>query len=439
MCAPVGGIAVAGWKPFDKLPSTSSGLAQDKPTLPDFHCRITMLVSEFVGMVARIIHRFLKLEAASGIVLSFCAAAALIFSNFWGLSGIYHSFLHLPVEIRAGSLIIAKPLVLWINDGLMAIFFLLVGLEIKREILDGELSSRSKLILPSVAAFGGMICPAIIYASINYTDPTRLHGWAIPAATDIAFSLGVLSLLGKRVPVALKVFLTALAIIDDLGAILIIALFYTDHLALGHLVTAAVLVSALFILNRLRIRTLTPYAIIGILLWVAVLKSGVHATLAGVALAFAIPAGSNRDGTEGLTSKLEHGLHPWVAYLILPLFAFANAGVDLSGFNLQSLTNPISLGIIFGLFFGKQLGIFGFSWLAIKLGLAKLPSNGTWRTLYGVAVLAGIGFTMSLFIGSLSFDDPASEVPVKIGVLVGSCLSATIGYIFLRLTCPRPG
>jgi NhaA family Na+:H+ antiporter len=344
----------------------------------------------------------------------------------------YDALLDLPVSVRIGSLVLDKPLLLWINDGLMAVFFLLVGLEIKREFLEGELSSRSQAILPFGAAISGMLVPAAIYAVLNRHDPVAVHGWAIPSATDIAFALGVLSLLGSRVPLGLKVFLTAVAVLDDLGAIVVIATFYTDQLSATALSLAIVALAFLFLLNRAGVIRLAAYLLVGVVLWVCVLKSGVHATLAGVAVGLAIPLrGAGPSGPSPLRD-LEHALHPWVTYGIMPLFAFANAGISFEGLTVERLAAPVPLGIAAGLFVGKQLGIVGAVALLVRLKLAALPPGATWPMVYGVALLCGIGFTMSLFIGTLAFDDAQHAVDVRLGVIVGSLLSASVGYLVLR-------
>ena len=379
------------------------------------------------------IREFLRLEAAAGIILVFSAGLALVMANTV-LAPFYQVFLDVPVAVQVGALKLAKPLLLWVNDGLMAIFFFLVGLEIKREVLQGELSSWSQASLPGFAALGGMAVPALVYILINLGDAETLRGWAIPAATDIAFALGVLALLGSRVPAALKIFLLALAIMDDLGAIVIIALFYTTGLSLTSLGLAAVGIIILALLNLFKVTRLAAYVIVGIAVWVCVLKSGVHATLAGVAVAFFIPLRAETETGESLLEQLEHKLHPWVAFAILPFFAFANAGVSLEGLTLGSLLAPVPLGIALGLFIGKQLGVFGFAYGAVRLGLARLPQGVTWQQVYGVACLTGIGFTMSLFIGTLAFEDLEHATGVRLGVLLGSLLSAVSGYILLRLT-----
>jgi NhaA family Na+:H+ antiporter len=334
--------------------------------------------------------------------------------------------------------VLNKPVLLWINDGLMAVFFLLVGLEIKREVVEGALSQPSQIALPMVAAVGGMAVPALAYVAVNWSDPTALRGWAIPAATDIAFSLGVLAALGSRVPLALKVFLTTLAIVDDLGSIVVIAIFYTSDLSPVALSLAALFIAGLAILNFAGVRRLVPYLLLGAFLWVSVLKSGVHATLAGVVLAMFIPLKSAGEPDEKRPAiRLEHAIKPWSAWLIMPVFAFANAGLPLGGLSLASLAAPLPLGIMAGLFVGKQIGIMLGAGLLVALGLAALPNGATWRGLYGVAILGGIGFTMSLFIGTLAFpDDATREAEVRLGVLAGSLLSAVVGYLVLR-TAPR--
>lgn len=382
-------------------------------------------------IVARI-QNFLKLESSAGILLMIAALMALIASNSV-LSGLYGGFLTTPVVVQVGALEIAKPLLLWINDGLMAVFFFLIGLEIKREILEGELSSFDKAALPLIAAVGGMAGPALIYVLINWSTPETLNGWAIPAATDIAFALGVLMLLGRSVPTSLKVFLLAIAIIDDLGAITVIALFYTSDLSTMALGLAAIGLAALVVLNRAGVKTITPYALIGVFIWVCVLKSGVHATLAGVLTALAIPIHGKTKEAQSPLHKLEHGLHPWIAFGVLPIFAFANAGVSLSGLSLEDLAAPITLGVAAGLFVGKQIGVFGATFLAVKAGIARRPEGTNWAHIYGVACLTGIGFTMSLFIGMLAFDSRDSLDQVRIGVLAGSILSAIAGVLALKL------
>jgi len=378
---------------------------------------------------------FIKSDTTAGVLLVIATIAALIMQNS-PLSGVYNSFLHTPVAIKFGNLEIAKPLLLWVNDGLMAIFFFLIGLEVKREVIEGHLSSISKVTLPIIAAIGGMVVPALIYIAFNGKDSFALNGWAIPTATDIAFALGILALLGSRVPASLKVFLMALAIIDDLGAIVIIALFYTSELSTLSITIAAIALAVLFILNRLNVASKAAYILVGIVLWVSVLKSGVHATLAGVALAFMIPLKSTNSSGKSFSmlKEMEHGLHYWVSLFILPLFAFVNAGVSLKGVSMQDMLNPVPLGIMLGLFLGKQLGVFGFSFIAIKLGFAKLPDSSNFKQLYGVAILTGIGFTMSLFIDSLAFNDTQIyHYADKLAILLGSFASGVVGYIALRV------
>ena len=372
--------------------------------------------------------RFFQLEAASGLLLIAAAALALIINNS-PLSWLYSSFLDTLVVAQIGALQIAKPALLWINDGLMALFFLLIGLEVKREVLDGQLSKPSQIVLPGAAAIGGMVVPALLYWFLNRDNPAALSGWAIPMATDIAFALGVLALLGKRVPVSLKLFLMTLAIIDDLGAIIVIAIFYSGALSTLSLTLAAACIVALIAMNRLGVVKLGPYMIIGLILWVCVLKSGVHATLAGVTLAFCIPLRTKNAEPSPLLT-LEHALHPWVAYGILPLFAFANAGLSLSGVTAESFTHHVPMGIAVGLLLGKTLGVFGLTWLAVKIGIAALPQGANWGQVLGVAILCGIGFTMSLFVGSLAFEPGVSEYAGmdRMGILTGSILAALIGY-----------
>lgn len=381
-----------------------------------------------------ILNEFIRKESSAGLMLIAVTIAALILRNS-PLSQWYDIFLHTPVEVRFGALNIAKPLFLWINDGLMAIFFFLIGLEVKREILSGHLSSWSQVSLPLFAAIGGMVVPAMIYVLFNIDNSLAIKGWAIPTATDIAFALGILSLLGPRVPVSLKIFLMALAIIDDLGAIVIIALFYTSELSLSSIIVSSLALISLIAMNRMKVIKAGAYILIGVVLWVSVLKSGVHATLAGVALAFTIPLTSKRPngGSFSMLKEMEHNLHGWVAFFILPLFAFVNAGVDLSGVKFEQMFDPVPMGILLGLFVGKQLGVFSFSYLAIKLKLASLPKDSNFSQLYGVAVLTGIGFTMSLFVNSLAFtDDTLFDYTDKVAILVGSFLSGIVGYLILK-------
>lgn len=377
--------------------------------------------------------RFFAQESAPGIVLALAALAALLVSNSpWGAW--YQFFLSIPGQVLIGdqALVLSKPLVVWVNDLWMAVFFFLVGLEIKREFLEGELSGPGQLLLPAVAALGGMLMPALIYTAINWGDSTALRGWAIPAATDIAFALGIVALLGSRVPVSLKVFLTAVAIIDDLGAIVVIALFYTANLSWPMLAGALLSGALLFVLNRLRITRVDVYIVVGLLMWVCVLKSGVHATLAGVITALAIPMRDAR-GQSPLAS-IEHGLHPWVAYGVLPMFAFTNAGVVLDGVSFSTLMSPVPLGIGLGLVAGKAIGVFGAAILMVRSGLAQAPAHASTLQLLGVSMLCGIGFTMSLFIGGLAFAGlgPQFELQLKLGVLGGSLVAGVLGTWLLR-------
>jgi len=383
------------------------------------------------------IRNYIHHESFSGLLLFAAAVLAMVMDNS-ALSWLYDAILNTPVTVRIGDLSLDKPLLLWINDGLMAIFFLLVGLELKRELLEGQLSSRDQMVLPGIAALGGIIVPALIYASINGGDPELARGWAIPTATDIAFALGVMALLGRHAPTSLKLFLLALAILDDLGAIIIIAVFYTENLSFGPMVAALGAIAGLAALNLFRVSRLAPYILVGIVLWVSVLKSGVHATLAGVVLAMFIPL-HNRGGTgaERPLRHLEHALHPYVAYGIMPVFAFANAGISFSGMSFGTLLEPLPLAIALGLFIGKQTGVFAAVWLVVRAGLARRPEGASWMQIYGVALLTGIGFTMSLFIGMLSFADPEHATGVRLGVITGSLLSAIVGFLTLRLAPSR--
>lgn len=377
-------------------------------------------------------------DATGGVLLIACAAVAMIFANS-SLNTFYEAFLSLPVTVAFGDLAIDKPLLLWVNDGLMALFFLLVGLEIKREIFEGHLSSLSQIILPGLAAVAGIAVPAIIYAFINQGDLISIKGWAIPSATDIAFALGVFSLFGSRLPVTLKLFLLSVAIFDDIGAIVIIALFYSHDLSTTSLLIALTGLICLFLLNHFKVRSLSTYMLIGMIVWISVLKSGVHATLAGFVIAWFIPLKTLNEHNQPMAPSLEHGLQPWVAFLILPLFAFANAGVSFAGVTIQTFLNPLTLGIAAGLFIGKQVGIFGICWIAIKCRLAKLPEGSTWLQLYSVSLLCGIGFTMSLFIGTLAFEAYGLQYQsnVKIGVLLGSIASAIIGATIMAYSQPK--
>lgn len=382
----------------------------------------------------KIIEGFIKKESSAGVLLILVTVVALLLQNSF-LSEFYNSFLHTHVEIRFGDLQIAKPLLLWVNDGLMAVFFFLIGLEVKREVMEGHLSSMGQIALPGIAALGGMLVPALVFIAFNQGESFAMNGWAIPTATDIAFALGILSLLGSCVPISLKIFLMALAIIDDLGAIVIIALFYTSELSTMSIIIALVSLIGLFIMNRMGVARKAAYILVGIILWVSVLKSGVHATLAGVALAFMIPLTSkDKEGKKfSMAKEMEHDLHHWVAFMILPLFAFVNAGVDLKGISIDEMFTPVPMGIMLGLFIGKQVGVFGFAWVAIKLGWASLPKESNWMQFYGVAVLTGIGFTMSLFVDSLAYNDTQIyHYADKLAILLGSFLSAIVGYLILR-------
>ena len=375
---------------------------------------------------------FFKLEAASGIVLLFAAVLALIISN-GQLSDIYFSSLEKYIILGTKEFGLKLSVLHWINDVLMAIFFFFVSLEIKREFLQGELSNPKQAMLPIIGAVGGMAVPALFYIIINYSDSTTLNGWAIPSATDIAFSLGVLSLLGKRVPISLKVFLTALAIIDDLGAIVIIAFFYSGNIEIKYLILMLVSVILLVGLNKFKVKSFIPFLVVGVFLWDFTHQSGIHATIAGVLLALTIPH-NIKNNKESMLLKLEHGLSPYVAFGIMPVFAFANAGVSLEGLTFKTLLNPVPLGIVLGLFFGKQIGVFVLSYISIKLKFADKPTGSTWPALYAVSILTGIGFTMSLFVGNLAFANNLEYMDgVKIGVLTGSLLSTLFGYFLLLI------
>lgn len=383
------------------------------------------------------IARFLRQESAAGILLVAAAALAMLIANSPAYS-YYALLLDTPVAVMIGALEIAKPLLLWVNDGLMAIFFFLVGLELKRELLEGELSNKKNIILPGLGAVGGMVVPAAIYIFFNSGDPTGMQGWAIPAATDIAFALGVLSLLGPRVPTSLKIFLTSLAIFDDIGAILIIAFFYTSKISQTALIVSACCVVALFFLNRRGVVDKSMYILVGIVMWVALLKSGVHATLGGVVLALFIPIKSPENPNISPLKSMEHDLHAAVAFIILPVFAFCNAGINLQGIGLDQVFHDVPLGIALGLFVGKQVGVFGFCWLGIKLRLVELPKEISLTSLYGTAALCGIGFTMSLFVGSLAFEETGVNVifDERLGIIIGSLASGIVGYFVLRKSLP---
>jgi NhaA family Na+:H+ antiporter len=376
---------------------------------------------------------FFKMESSGGIFLFVSAVLAMLIANSF-LAPYYQLFLNAPVEVRIGSLEIAKNALLWINDGLMAVFFFLVGLELKRELLEGELSNKKNIILPGIGAVGGMAIPALIYLYFNLNDPIAVNGWAIPAATDIAFALGVLSLLGSRVPVSIKVFLTSLAIFDDIGAIVIIALFYTSKLSLVALGYVALCVPVLWWMNKRNVISRAPYFLVGIVMWVAMLKSGVHATLAGVLLAMFIPMRSKKNPDFSPVKSLEHDLHSIVAFFVLPVFAFANAGINLEGVTMEQVFHGVPIGIALGLFFGKQIGVFGFCWVFIKLKWTQLPKGMNWLSLYGTAALCGIGFTMSLFIGSLAFKGAGVDLPFdeRLGIIAGSLFSGVVGFFLLR-------
>lgn len=377
--------------------------------------------------------RLLKNEATGGVVLIIAAAIAMILANTAGTQQAYQSILNMPVEFRFGSLDISKNLLLWINDALMAVFFLMIGLEVKHELVSGSLATRERAMFPLIAALGGMLAPALIYAAMNHNDPLAIHGWAIPTATDIAFALGILALLGSRVPPALKMFLMALAVIDDLGAILIIAFFYTQDLSVTSLAIAGGAIVVLALLNKMGVRSISLYMLVGMVLWVAVLKSGIHATVAGVLVGFFVPL--KKENGHSPAMHLAHGLAPWVSWVILPLFAFANAGVSLTGVSADGLLSAVPIGIILGLFIGKPLGITLICWLAVKLKIAALPEGTRMQDIASVGLLCGIGFTMSIFIASLAFDAAHEEMVTlaKLGILVGSAISAVMGYTLLRL------
>lgn len=398
------------------------------------------LTSSPLDMVIKPLQVFLRMESAGGLLLMMAAVLALIVANS-PLAPYHQAFLDLPIEVRVGSFGIAKPLFLWVNDGLMAVFFFLVGLELKREVIEGHLSSLRQASLPAFAALGGMLVPAAIYAAFNWGNPVAMDGWAIPTATDIAFALGVLSLLGKRVPTALKAFLLSVAIFDDFGAIVVIALFYTAQLSMFSLMAAAVFIVGLACLNRFGVMRPAAYFVIGIPLWIAVLKSGVHATLAGVVLAMFIPlrVPGNAQSSESPLRQLEHSLHPWVAFGVLPIFAFANAGVAITGLSLADVLHSVPMGIVTGLLFGKQIGVLAMSWLAVRLGLATLPEGVGRVQFYGTALLCGIGFTMSLFIASLAFEQGSADFLglERLGILIGSILSGILGYAVIRFASDK--
>jgi len=378
---------------------------------------------------------FFRLESAGGILLIGAAVLAMVCANT-PLQSYYNLIFDTRVAVQVGEFEIAKPLLLWVNDGLMAVFFFLIGLELKRELMEGQLADRRNMVLPAAGALGGMLVPALIYIGFNADDNSALQGWAIPAATDIAFALGVLSLLGRGVPLALKLFLTTLAIIDDIGAIIIIAVFYTEHISLTALLVVLCCLPLLALLNRRNVAAKSLYVLIGLVMWSATLKSGVHATLAGVLLALFIPLQTGSGTGNSPLKEMENDLHALVAFFILPLFAFANTGISFTGVGIAHLLHPVPLGIAMGLFVGKQAGVFGCCWLLIKLRLVGLPTGVNWRMLYGAAVLCGIGFTMSLFIGSLAFEETGVNrmFDERLGIIVGSLLSGVLGYLLLRMT-----
>ena len=384
--------------------------------------------------MTKTISKCLHHDAAPGVLLLIATVIALLSANFgqaW-----YSQLLNIKLTATVAGWGIDKPLLLWINDGLMAIFFLLVGLELKREVLFGSLGKISAITFPAIAALGGVAVPVLIYSIMNWGDPVAMKGWAVPAATDIAFALGILALLGSRVPVMLKVLLTTVAVVDDLVAIVIIALFYTDSISMMALNVAVAMIIGLFLLNKFKVTRLSPYLILGFILWLAVLKSGVHATIAAVVLAAFIPAGKKLGDPDCKMQGMEHKLHPWVIFAILPVFAFANAGIPLAGVSFSDLFHPIPLGIALGLFLGKQIGVFGFCRIAVALKLTKLPEGMNWKQVYGIAALCGVGFTMSLFIGSLAFDASSGDVVTheRLGILLGSLCSGVVGMLLIRST-----
>lgn len=389
---------------------------------------------QFISMI----QKFLKLESASGILLLAFASFAILLANT-PLRSVYFDFLDLPVSVQIGTFMINKPLLMWVNDGFMAVFFTLVGMEVKRELIEGSISSYQRAIFPAIAAVGGMVVPALFYWAVTLSTPEYQAGWAIPMATDIAFALGIVALLGKRVPIALKVFLLALAIIDDLGAIVVIALFFSNELSGQALAFAGIAIVLLIALNRFKVTALCAYLVVGMILWASVLKSGVHATLAGVIIGFCIPL-NGKNGERPLHT-FEHILAPWCSFVILPLFAFSNAGVSLENISFADLTSPLPLGITLGLLLGKPIGVFLFSYASVKLGIAKLSKGINFTQIFAIAVLCGIGFTMSMFITGLAFNqasDESSTALARLGILIGSSLSAIIGYALLRFsTSPK--
>ncbi|MCT8594202.1 Na+/H+ antiporter NhaA [Glaesserella parasuis] len=384
------------------------------------------------------IRKFLQLESASGILLLAFAMLAMLFANT-PLKDLYFDFLSMPVSIQIGLFSIHKPLLMWVNDGFMAVFFVLIGLEVKREMMVGAISSYQRAIFPAIGALGGMIVPALVFTLINSDSPEFQQGWAIPMATDIAFALGVLGLLGKRVPFALKIFLLALAIIDDLGAIVVIAIFFSHELSTTALISAAIAITALIIMNRMRVTAICAYMVVGLILWASVLKSGVHATLAGVIIGFCVPL-KGKNGEEPL-AHFEHILAPWCSFVILPLFAFSNAGVSLAGMSLSTLFSPLTMGVALGLLVGKTLGVFSFSFLAVKLGIAQLSEGMNFKQIFAVSILCGIGFTMSMFLAGLAFGGDEADGQfislARLGILIGSGISAVLGYYLLKL-CTMP-
>ncbi|MDE4009057.1 Na+/H+ antiporter NhaA [Glaesserella parasuis] len=384
------------------------------------------------------IRKFLQLESASGILLLAFAMLAMLFANT-PLKDLYFDFLSMPVSIQIGLFSIHKPLLMWVNDGFMAVFFVLIGLEVKREMMVGAISSYQRAIFPAIGALGGMIVPALVFTLINSDSPEFQQGWAIPMATDIAFALGVLGLLGKRVPFALKIFLLALAIIDDLGAIVVIAIFFSHELSTTALISAVIAITALIIMNRMRVTAICAYMVVGLILWASVLKSGVHATLAGVIIGFCVPL-KGKNGEEPL-AHFEHILAPWCSFVILPLFAFSNAGVSLVGMSLSTLFSPLTMGVALGLLVGKTLGVFSFSFLAVKLGIAQLSEGINFKQIFAVSILCGIGFTMSMFLAGLAFGGDEADGQfislARLGILIGSGISAVLGYYLLKL-CTMP-
>ena len=396
------------------------------------------MITKTSHKVTEALREFLRLESAGGLILVVSAILAMVLANS-PLADSYVQLLSLKITVMVESFGVSKPLLLWVNDGLMAVFFLLVGLELKREVVEGDLSSAEQIALPALAAVGGLIVPAAIYWLINRDNPEGLNGWAVPTATDIAFALAILSLLGSRVPASLKIFLTTIAIFDDLAAIIIIAVFYSGDLSTVSLAAAGAGIVVLSVLNRLGVKSLAAYLIVGIFIWLFVLKSGVHATLAGIAVAAFIPLKGGDDHSP--SRHLEHILHPWVAYCVLPIFAFANAGLAFAGVSIDAVVGTVSTGIVLGLFIGKQIGVFGMTALMIGLGLAKKPEGSSWLMLYGIALLCGVGFTMSLFIGGLAFEHGgfSNIAALKIGVIAGSVASAFCGWMVLYLSLPKSG